>query len=146
MSASDPFPSASDPPNAAFTWCSLVLILALPQSISYVAFGVAFLASGKLPEPEEPGPDSEGTRRSPWVAFTHMNTDFLQDIKTRGMKKRLVQLRRFSDKTESAGVYCKSSFLTESYLCSFITYCFPNIQAITAAMKTWIQKALWVSV
>lgn len=69
-----PFPSASYLPNAAFICCSLVLILALPQCISCVALGVAFLVPSKLPEPEKllkAGPDPEGTRRSPWLAFTH---------------------------------------------------------------------------
>ena len=75
-----PFPSASYLPNAAFTCRSLVLILALPQCISYVALRVTFLVPSKLLEPEKllkAGPDSEGTRSSPWLAFTHVNTDYL---------------------------------------------------------------------
>lgn len=42
------FPSAPYLPSAAFTCCTWVLSLSLPQRVSYVALAVAFLVPSKL--------------------------------------------------------------------------------------------------
>lgn len=140
---SSPFLSASYCPNTALTCCSLVLAFTLPQCFSYKAllcdiscvwyFGTSWIR------------ETSQSRTRCWTN-THLTLfgTYLCEywLLTRyGMKKRFVPTMAFSDKTKSVGLYYESSFLIESYLCSFITYCFPSIQAVTTAMKTWIQKS-----
>lgn len=80
---SDPFLSASCLPNAALTRCSLVLISASHSASPIKHFRVTFLVFSILFEPEKllkAGPDVQRTHGSLCLAFTYVNTDYLQDM------------------------------------------------------------------
>lgn len=139
---SGPYSSASYCPNAALTCCSLVLTLALLQCISYKSpvFCVTFLVFGTLFEPKKllkTGPDIARTHSLPCLVFTYVNTDYLKIWNEKDICPTMAFLRHDQD----CWFILRIKFPFGDILCSFITYCFPSSQAVTTAMKTWIQKS-----
>lgn len=123
--------------------CSLVLILALPQCISYKTLLYDISCVFEPQKLLKAGPDTERTHSSPYLAFTYVNTDYLQDM---GWKRHLSNYNTSQARLRVL-VYTRNQVFLWNHIYAVLL---PIVsQVFKQSQLPWkhgSKKALWVSV